>query len=43
MSITGELITETFEYDDGREVTVYVPPQPPAAVVFTGDGQLVSQ
>ena len=26
MSITGELITETFEYDGGREVTVYVPP-----------------
>jgi hypothetical protein len=43
MSITGELITETFEYDGGREVTVYVPPQPPEAVVFAGDGQLISQ
>jgi len=43
MSITGELITETFEYDDGREVTVYVPPEPPEAVVFAGDGQLISQ
>jgi len=42
MSITGELITETFEYDGGREVTVYVPPEPPEAVVFAGDGQLIS-
>jgi hypothetical protein len=24
MSMTGELITETFGYDGGREVTVYV-------------------
>jgi len=43
MSITGELVTETFGYDGGREVTVYVPPQPPEAVVFAGDGQLISQ
>ena len=43
MSITGELITETFEYDDGREVTVYVPPEPAEAVVFAGDGQLIPQ
>jgi len=43
MSIAGELITETFEYDGGREVTVYVPPKPPEAVVFAGDGQLISQ
>jgi hypothetical protein len=34
MSIAGELISETFEYDGGREVTVYVPPEPPEAVVF---------
>lgn len=43
MSITGELITETFEYDGGREVTVHVPAEPPEAVVFAGDGQLISQ
>jgi enterochelin esterase-like enzyme len=43
MSISGKLITETFEYDGGREVTVYVPPEPPEAVVFGGDGQLISQ
>lgn len=42
-SIAGELITETFEYDGGRQVRVYVPPEPPEAVVFAGDGQLVSQ
>ncbi len=43
MSMTGELTTETFEYDGGRDVTVYVPPEPPEAVVFAGDGQLISQ
>ncbi len=41
-SIEGELLTETFEYDGGRQVTVYVPPKPPEAVVFAGDGQVVS-
>jgi enterochelin esterase-like enzyme len=41
--IAGELVTETFEYDGGRQVTVYVPPDPPEAVVFAGDGQLISQ
>jgi enterochelin esterase-like enzyme len=42
-SIAGELVTETFEYDGGRQVTVYVPPVPPEIVVFAGDGQLISQ
>jgi len=41
--IAGELVTETFEYDGGRRVMVYVPPAPPEAVVFAGDGQLISQ
>jgi hypothetical protein len=41
--ITGELVTETFDYDGGRQVTVYVPPVPSEAVVFAGDGQLISQ
>lgn len=41
--IAGELVTETFGYDGGRQVTVYVPPDPPEAVVFAGDGQLISQ
>jgi enterochelin esterase-like enzyme len=42
-SIEGELVTEMFEYDDGRLVTVYLPPEPPEAVVFAGDGQLIAQ
>ena len=41
--IVGEFVTETFDYDGGRQVTVYVPPVPPVAVVFAGDGQLISQ
>jgi enterochelin esterase-like enzyme len=40
---SGELVTETFEYDGGRQVAVYVPPDAPEAVVFAGDGQLISQ
>lgn len=42
-SIVGELITERLEYDGGRQVTVYVPPAPAEAVVFAGDGQLISR
>ena len=42
-SIMGELVSETFNYDGGRQVTAYVPPVPPEAVVFAGDGQLVTQ
>ena len=42
-AIAGEFVTETFDYDGGRQVTVYVPPDPPEAVVFAGDGQLISQ
>jgi enterochelin esterase-like enzyme len=41
-SMEGELVTDTFEYDGGRQVTVYVPPDPPEAVVFAGDGQLIA-
>jgi enterochelin esterase-like enzyme len=39
----GEVVTETLDYDGGRQVTVHVPADPPEAVVFAGDGQLVSQ
>jgi len=42
-SIDGDLVTETFDYDGGRGVTVYLPPSPAEAVVFAGDGQLISQ
>lgn len=41
--MAGELVTETFEYDGGRQVTVYVPPRPPEAVVFAGDGQRIAR
>ena len=34
----GQLVTETFEYDGGRQVTVYVPPASPESIVFAGDG-----
>ena len=37
------LVTETLAYDGGRQVTVYVPPDPPEAVVFAGDGQGISR
>jgi enterochelin esterase-like enzyme len=37
----GQLVTETFTYDCGRQVTVYVPPVPAGSIesiVFAGDG-----
>jgi enterochelin esterase-like enzyme len=37
------LVTETFAYDGGRQVTVYVPPAPPEAVVFAGDGRQIAR
>jgi enterochelin esterase-like enzyme len=40
---TGELVTETFEYDGGRRVTAYLPSETPHAIVYAGDGQLISQ
>jgi enterochelin esterase-like enzyme len=40
--MAGELVTEAFEYDGGRQVSVYLPPGAPDAVVFAGDGQLIS-
>jgi enterochelin esterase-like enzyme len=39
----GEFVTETFDYDGGRQVTVYVPPDRPEAVVFAGDGQVLAE
>jgi enterochelin esterase-like enzyme len=42
-SPAGEFVTDTFDYDSGRQVTVYVPLDPPEAVVFAGDGQVLSQ
>ncbi len=42
MSSPGELVTETFAYDGGRQVTAYLPADPPEVVVFAGDGQLIA-
>jgi enterochelin esterase-like enzyme len=42
-SIAGQFVVETFPYDGGRQVTAYIPPGAPEAVVFAGDGQLISQ
>jgi enterochelin esterase-like enzyme len=40
----GTFVTETLpEYDGGRQVTVYVPPDRPEAIVFAGDGQGFAQ
>jgi len=40
--VSGEFITETFDYDGGRQVMVYVPPDPPEAIVFAADGQVLT-
>jgi enterochelin esterase-like enzyme len=40
---SGEFVTDKFEYDGGRQVTVYVPPRPPEAIVFAGDGQRIAK
>jgi hypothetical protein len=40
--IAGQLVTETFGYDGGRQVTAYVPPAPPEAIVVAGDDQLIA-
>jgi enterochelin esterase-like enzyme len=42
-SANGKLVTETLEYDGGRQVTAYVPSDPPQVLVFAGDGQLIPQ
>ena len=42
-AVSGEFVTETFEYDRGRQVTVFVPPDPTESIVFAGDGQRISK
>jgi enterochelin esterase-like enzyme len=37
-----ELVTETLGFDGGRQVTAYLPADPPRAVVFAGDGALIA-
>ena len=41
-STAGELVTEVLKYDGGRRVTAYVPAAAPEAIVFAGDGQLIT-
>jgi enterochelin esterase-like enzyme len=35
---TTRVVTETFGYDGGRQVTLCIPPLPPEAIVFAADG-----
>jgi enterochelin esterase-like enzyme len=42
-AISGEFVIETLEYGGGRQVTVYVPPNRPEAIIFAGDGQRISK
>jgi enterochelin esterase-like enzyme len=42
-AVAGKFVTETFEYDGGRQVTIYIPPDLPRAIVFAGDGQRISK
>ena len=41
--VSGEFVSEMFEYDGGRQVTVHVPREPPEAIVFAGDGQRIAK
>ena len=38
----GELVTDRFDYGGGRQVTAYVPPDAPEAIVFAGEGQMIA-
>lgn len=42
MELIGELVTETLDFDGGREVEVYRPRDTPVGIVFAGDGQLIA-
>jgi hypothetical protein len=42
-AVSGKFVTEMFSYEGGRPVTVYVPPDPPEAIIFAGDGQRISK
>lgn len=37
----GELISRSFSFDGGREVTVFLPERPVELILFCGDGQLL--
>lgn len=40
--IAGRLVSDVLDYDGRRRVTAYVPPAVPEAVVYAGDGQLIT-
>jgi enterochelin esterase-like enzyme len=40
---SGAFLTHLFDYDGGRQVTVYVPPRPTDAIVFAADGQRIAK
>lgn len=42
-AVSGEFVTETLANDGKRQVTAYVPPNKPQAIVFAGDGQRISK
>ena len=42
-AVSGKFVTEMFSYQGGRQVTVYVPLDPPEAIIFAGDGQRISK
>lgn len=41
-SVSGELVSVLFEYDGGRQITAYVPPDGPDSIIFAADGQGLS-
>ncbi len=41
--MSGSFVSETFDYDGGRQATVYVALEPPEAIVFAADGQRLSK
>jgi enterochelin esterase-like enzyme len=41
-SLGRRIVTETLDYDGGRQVTAYVPAAPPEAIIFAGDGQVIA-
>lgn len=42
-AVSGEVVTETLGHEGGRQVSVYVPPDSPEAIVFAGDGRLIAR
>lgn len=37
----GKLVTETFPFDSGRQVTAYIPTRPVETILYCGDGHLL--